>query len=43
MSVNFVFQLRVDKLEGSGVVFHPWEKPSINIPEEAAANAFEQA
>ncbi len=42
VSVNFVFQLSVDKPEGSGVVFRPWEKPSTNIPKEAAANAFEK-
>jgi len=42
MSANFVFQLSVDKLAGSGVVFRPWANSSINIPSEAATNAFEQ-
>ncbi len=42
MSANFVCQLSVDKLVGSGVVFRPCANSSINIPSEAATKAFEQ-
>jgi len=42
MSATFVFQLRVDKPAGKGVVFRPCAKSSMRIPREAERKAFEQ-
>jgi hypothetical protein len=42
MSANFVCQLSVDRLAGSGDVLRPCANSSINNPSEAATKAFEQ-
>ena len=42
MSANFVCQLSVDKLAGSGVVLRRCANSSINNPSAAATKAFEQ-
>jgi hypothetical protein len=42
MSATLVFQDKVDKPAGRGVVLRPCAKSSITIPREVATNAFEQ-
>ena len=41
ISTTLVFQLRVDKPTGSGVVLRPCAKSSITIPREAERKAFD--
>ena len=42
ISATLVFQVRVDKPAGKGVVLRPCAKSSITIPREAERKAFEQ-
>src|SRR6267154_5936180 len=42
ISATLVFQVRVDKPGGKGVVLRPCAKSSITIPREADRKAFEQ-
>jgi len=42
ISATFVFQVRVDKPAGNGVVLRPCANSSITIPREAERKAFEQ-
>jgi hypothetical protein len=41
-SATLVFQVRLDKPPGKGVVFRPCAKSSITIPRDAERKAFEQ-